>query len=129
MPDSCSGAMYAGVPRIVPGGVIRRLMVHPATNLELVMGKIYGLMLLGAVQILFFLAVGKFAMGVNLGANLPAQIGRVVHVFQHDPVDAGLAVNCRFADGARFDRAQRMAGGRRAGQRADVNHRDHGRAP
>lgn len=53
-------------------GVIRRLMVHPVTNLELVMGKIYGLMLLGGVQILFFLVVGKFAMGVNLGANLPA---------------------------------------------------------
>jgi len=53
-------------------GVIRRLMVHPVTNLELVMGKIYGLMLLGAVQILFFLVVGKFAMGVNLGENLPA---------------------------------------------------------
>lgn len=53
-------------------GVIRRLMVHPVTNLELVMGKIYGLMLLGAVQIIFFLAVGKLAMGVNLGANLPA---------------------------------------------------------
>lgn len=53
-------------------GVIRRLMVHPVTKLELVMGKIYGLMLLGAVQILFFLAVGKFALGVNLGANLPA---------------------------------------------------------
>jgi ABC-2 type transport system permease protein len=28
--------------------------------------------LLGAVQIIFFLAVGKFVMGVNLGANLPA---------------------------------------------------------
>jgi ABC-type multidrug transport system permease subunit len=53
-------------------GVIRRLMVHPVTNLELVMGKIYGLMLLGAVQVLFFLAVGKFLLGVNLGANLPA---------------------------------------------------------
>jgi ABC-2 type transport system permease protein len=53
-------------------GVIRRLMVHPVRNLELVMGKIYGLMLLGAVQIVFFLAVGKFALGVNLGANLPA---------------------------------------------------------
>ncbi|MCL4788918.1 MAG: ABC transporter permease [Verrucomicrobia bacterium] len=52
-------------------GVIRRLMVHPVRNLELVMGKIYGLMLLGAVQIVFFLAVGKLAMGVNLGANLP----------------------------------------------------------
>jgi len=53
-------------------GVIRRLMVHPVTNFELVMGKIYGLMLLGTVQVAFFLAVGKFAMGVNLGANLPA---------------------------------------------------------
>ncbi|MBP9903828.1 MAG: ABC transporter permease [Verrucomicrobiota bacterium] len=53
-------------------GVLRRLMVHPVTKLELVMGKIYGLMLLGAVQIIFFLVVGKFTMGVNLGANLPA---------------------------------------------------------
>lgn len=53
-------------------GVIRRLMIHPVTKLELVSGKIYGLMLLGAVQIIFFLVVGKFAMGVNLGANLPA---------------------------------------------------------
>jgi ABC-type multidrug transport system permease subunit len=53
-------------------GVIRRLMVHPVRRLELVMGKIYGLMLLGVVQILFFLAVGKFLFHVNLGANLPA---------------------------------------------------------
>lgn len=53
-------------------GVIKRLAVHPVTRGEIVMGKIYGLMLLGAVQIVFFLAVGKFALGVNLGANLPA---------------------------------------------------------
>lgn len=52
-------------------GVIRRLMVHPVRKLELVTGKIYGLLLLGVVQILFFLAVGKFVMGVPLGANLP----------------------------------------------------------
>jgi ABC-type multidrug transport system permease subunit len=52
-------------------GVIRRLMVHPVTRLELVMGKICGLMLLGVAQILFFLAVGKFLFHVNLGANLP----------------------------------------------------------
>jgi len=52
-------------------GVIRRLMVYPVTRGELVMGKIYGLVLLGAVQILFFLAVGKFVFHVNLGANLP----------------------------------------------------------
>ena len=53
-------------------GVIKRFMVHPVRRGELVMGKIYGLMLLGAVQIVFFLAVGKFVFGVNLGANLPA---------------------------------------------------------
>jgi ABC-type multidrug transport system permease subunit len=53
-------------------GVIKRLMVHPITHLELVMGKIYGLTLLGVAQILFFLAVGKFVFHVNLGANLPA---------------------------------------------------------
>jgi ABC-type multidrug transport system permease subunit len=53
-------------------GVIKRLMVLPVTRLELVMGKIYGLMLLGVMQILFFLAAGKFFFHVNLGANLPA---------------------------------------------------------
>ena len=53
-------------------GVIRRFMVHPVKRGEIVMGKIYGLMLLGVVQIVFFLLVGKFAFGVNLGANLPA---------------------------------------------------------
>ena len=53
-------------------GVIKRLMVFPVTRFEIVTGKIYGLMLLGLVQILFFLAVGKFLFHVNLGANLPA---------------------------------------------------------
>ena len=43
-------------------GVIKRLMVHPVTRLELVMGKIYGLMLLGVVQIVFFLAVGQISV-------------------------------------------------------------------
>jgi len=53
-------------------GVIRRLMVLPVTHFEIVTGKIYGLMLLGLMQIVFFLAVGKFLFHVNLGANLPA---------------------------------------------------------
>ena len=53
-------------------GVIKRLMVHPVTRGELVMGKIYGLMLLRTVQIAFFLAVGRLLFHVNLGANLPA---------------------------------------------------------
>ena len=53
-------------------GMIKRLMVSPVTCGELVMGKIYGLILLGVVQIVFFLIVGKFFFHVNLGANLPA---------------------------------------------------------
>ena len=35
-------------------GIIKRLWIHPITRWELVMGKIYGLMLLGTVQIVFF---------------------------------------------------------------------------
>ncbi|TAK93918.1 MAG: ABC transporter permease [Verrucomicrobia bacterium] len=53
-------------------GVIKRMMIHPITRGDLVLGKIYGLMLLGVVQMVFFLALGKFVFGVNLGANLPA---------------------------------------------------------
>lgn len=52
-------------------GVIKRLMCHAVTRQELVMGKIYGLMLLGVAQIIFLLCVGKFLFHVNLGANLP----------------------------------------------------------
>jgi ABC-type multidrug transport system permease subunit len=52
-------------------GIIRRLVTSPTSRTELVQGKIYGLMLLGVVQIAFFLALGKFAFHVNLGANLP----------------------------------------------------------
>ncbi len=53
-------------------GVLKRITTFPVMPGEIVMGKIYGLMLLGVVQITFFLAVGKFLFGVNLGANLPA---------------------------------------------------------
>src|SRR5208337_3073780 len=52
--------------------VIKRLMVLPVARLEIVTGKIYGLLLLGVAQIIFFLAVGKFLFHINLGANLPA---------------------------------------------------------
>jgi ABC-type multidrug transport system permease subunit len=51
-------------------GVLKRLTVYPVTPREIVGGKIYGLVLLGAVQIAFFLALGKWVFGVNLGANL-----------------------------------------------------------
>jgi len=53
-------------------GVIRRLAMHPISAGALVGGKIYGLLLLGAVQILVFLVAGRLGFGVNLGSNLPA---------------------------------------------------------
>ena len=49
-------------------------MILPVTHAEIVMGKIYGLMLLGLVQIGFFLAAGKYLFHLNLGANLPGVI-------------------------------------------------------
>src|ERR1041385_9580067 len=42
----------AAMARERRNGVLKRLAVHPVTSGELVMGKIYGLMLLGTVQIL-----------------------------------------------------------------------------
>jgi ABC-2 type transport system permease protein len=72
-------------------GVLRRLMVCPIRRLELVMGKIYGLVLLGLVQILFFLVLGKFAFHVNLGANLPAVL-LVLMVFAWVAASLGVLV-------------------------------------
>ncbi len=74
-------------------GVIKRLMVHPVTKFELVQGKIYGLMLLGVVQILFFLAVGKILFHVNLGANLPA-VTLTLIIFAWVAGSLGVLVGC-----------------------------------
>ncbi len=51
-------------------GVLRRLAVNPLTPRDLVFGKLYGLMLLAAVQIAFFLILGQYLFGVNVGENL-----------------------------------------------------------
>ncbi|HAV64459.1 MAG TPA: hypothetical protein DCY13_19085 [Verrucomicrobiales bacterium] len=48
-------------------GVIRRLLAHPVTRLQLVMGKVYGRFLLGVFQIAAFLLVGGLLFGVPLG--------------------------------------------------------------
>jgi len=63
------GTMLAAERR---NGVLKRLAISPVSRASLVGGKIYGLTLLGVVQILFFLAMGRFVFHVNLGANLPA---------------------------------------------------------
>lgn len=74
-------------------GVIKRLMIYPVRRFELVMGKIYGLILLGLAQILFFLAVGKFLFHVNLGANIPAVIVTLL-VFAWVAASLGVLVGC-----------------------------------
>lgn len=72
-------------------GVIKRLMVYPVRRLELIMGKIYGLMLLGVTQILFFLLVGKFLFHVNLGMNL-AGVALTLFVFAWVAASLGVLV-------------------------------------
>ena len=61
----------AGVASERQSGVLRRLSIQPVNAYQLVFGKIYGLMLLGCVQIVGFLVFGQFVFGVNLGDQLP----------------------------------------------------------
>lgn len=58
------GAAVAGERR---NGVLRRLAINPVTHLELLFGRLYGLLLLASVQIAFFLLLGQFVFGVNIG--------------------------------------------------------------
>lgn len=53
-------------------GVLRRMVVHPLRKYELVLGKVYGLFLLGCVQIALLLLLGRFAFNMNIGDNLPS---------------------------------------------------------
>jgi ABC-type multidrug transport system permease subunit len=47
-------------------GVLRRLLVQPPSKGSIVTGKVYGLMLLGLVQVGVLLGVGQFLLGVNI---------------------------------------------------------------
>jgi ABC-2 type transport system permease protein len=51
------------------GGVTRRLLVQAPGKVSIVMGKIYGLMLLGLVQVVILLGVGQFVLGVNIAGQ------------------------------------------------------------
>jgi ABC-type multidrug transport system permease subunit len=53
-------------------GVLRRLMIQPMPSSALIMGKLYGLMLLGGVQIAVLLGLGHAVFKVNLGDQLPS---------------------------------------------------------
>ena len=51
-------------------GVLRRILVQPIGRVELVLGKIGGLILLGAVQVAVLLIAARFAMGMHFAGNL-----------------------------------------------------------
>jgi ABC-2 type transport system permease protein len=53
-------------------GIVRRLAINPIQRGQVVAGKIYGLLLLGAAQVTVLLLAGRFLFGVSLGRNLPA---------------------------------------------------------
>jgi len=84
-------------------GTLRRLMTLPVRRGELVAGRIFGLWLLGLVQIVFFLLVGRFVFHVNLGANLPG-VALVLIVFAWVAAALGVLV------GSVLDAPDRVAG-------------------
>jgi ABC-type multidrug transport system permease subunit len=77
-------------------GVLRRLVVYPIRRNQLILGKLYGLMLLGLVQIGVFLVVGRYLFGVNLGANLLA-VAVTLGVFAWVAASMGLLVGSLIA--------------------------------
>lgn len=79
----------AGVAAERRSGVLKRLSVHPLRPGELVAGQLYGLILLGLVQILVFLVAGRFLFGVKLGGNVPV-LGLVLVVFAWDAAALGV---------------------------------------
>jgi len=70
-------------------GVLRRIQVHPVARHELIGGKIYGLVLLGGVQIAVLLLAGRFLFGVQLGDALG---GVLLCLAVHAWVSASLGV-------------------------------------
>lgn len=51
-------------------GVLRRIQVHPVTPRELIAGKIWGLVILGGLQVIILLLAGRLLFGVQLGDAL-----------------------------------------------------------
>jgi ABC-type multidrug transport system permease subunit len=51
-------------------GVLRRMSINPVKTPQLMLGKLYGLILLAGVQVGFFMILGQFVFDVNIGENL-----------------------------------------------------------
>ncbi len=94
------GATLAATRR---SGVLKRLLTLPVTRGELIAGQLYGLWLLGAVQIVFLLLVGKLLFHLNVGANLPGVL-LVLLVY------AWVAAACGLLIGSLLDAPDRVVG-------------------
>ena len=51
-------------------GVLKRISIHPISKMQLLYGKLYGLMVLGMLQSGFLLLFGQFVFHVNIGDNI-----------------------------------------------------------
>ena len=94
------GATIAATRR---SGVLKRLLTLPVRRGELIAGQLYGLWLLGAVQIGFLLLVGKLLFHLNVGANLPGVL-LVLLVYSWVAAATGLLV------GSLLDAPDRVVG-------------------
>jgi ABC-2 type transport system permease protein len=56
------------------GGIIRRLGMTPAGRHEVVLGKLFGRIVVAGIQITFLLVVGRFIYGIDLGRSVPALV-------------------------------------------------------
>jgi hypothetical protein len=74
-------------------GVLRRLSINPVRRSELVFGRMYGLMLLAAVQVAYFLLIGQFLFKVNIGDHVVA-VALVALVFAWVACSLGVLVGC-----------------------------------
>jgi ABC-type multidrug transport system permease subunit len=72
-------------------GVLRRLTTNPVRRSDVIFGRMYGLMLLAAVQVAYFLLVGQFVFKVNLGDHL-AGVALVALVFSWVACSLGVLV-------------------------------------
>lgn len=70
-------------------GVLRRLTASPVRRFELILGKMYGLLLLGLAQVGLYVLVGQFGLGVDFGENI---VGVIVLMMLLAWVAAGLGV-------------------------------------
>jgi len=61
----------AGIAAERRSGVLRRMSISPISKAQLLGGKLLGLILLGCVQIVVLISLGRFLFGLNIGENLP----------------------------------------------------------